>query len=140
MKINYKKIIKESTKDLVIILPIFFIAIIVSVIAEHYIPDYIIQGILGKNIFLSILIATAAGIILPFPKYTSYPFAAFLYTSGAHIGAVFAFIAGETFIGNIFEDYLEIKYFSLRFWLMRFFVSFVLILIAAIIIQVILWP
>ena len=84
------------------------------------------------------MIATLAGIILPFPKYTSYPFAAFLFSSGAYIGAVFAFVAGEVFIGNIFEDYLEIKYFSLRFWLMRFAVSFVLIFIGALIIQVLL--
>ncbi len=135
-KENIKKVLRSSLKDLIILLPVFFIAIVISVVAEAYIPDIVIQSILGKNLIIAILVATAAGILLPFPKYTSYPFAAFLYSSGAHIGAVFAFIAGEVFIGNVFEDYLEIKYFSFRFWIMRFFVSFVLIFIGALIFQV----
>ena len=135
IKEKIKKIIRNSFKDLLKILPIFFIAIIISVIAELNIPDDIIQSILGKNLITSILVATTAGIILPFPQYASYPFASFLYNSGAYLGAVFAFIAGEVFIGNLFEDNLEIKYFSLRFWLMRFVVSFVLIFGGALLLQ-----
>ena len=139
MKEIYKKKIKVITKNSLLdslkIIPVFFIAVVISVLAETHIPDSFVQGILGKNLIISTLIATFAGIILPFPQYSSYPFAFFLYNSGAYIGAVFAFIAGEVFIGNILEDYLEIKYFSLRFWLMRFIVSFVLIFIGAIIIQ-----
>ena len=134
-KIKIKQIIKNSVKDLAKILPIFFLAILISVIAEFNVPDKLIESILGKNLLVSVLVATLSGIILPFPQYASYPFASFLYNSGAYIGAVFAFIAGEVFIGNLFEDYLEIKYFSLRFWIMRFIVSFVLIIIAAIGVQ-----
>lgn len=137
-KQKIKEIIRSSLKDLVMFLPVFFIAIIISVIAEVKIPDSVVHSILGQNLVLSIAIATLAGIILPFPQYASYPFAAFLYNSGAYIGAVFAFIAGEVFIGNVFEDYLEIKYFSLRFWLMRFVVSFLLVFIGGLIIQILL--
>ena len=109
MKQEYRlkiiKLIKLSLKDLFIILPIFFIAVLIGVIAETYVPAKVIQSLLGKNLISSILIATIAGMILPFPQYSAYPFAAFLYKSGAYIGAVFGFIAGEIFIGNLFEDY-----------------------------------
>jgi len=74
IKEKIKKIIRNSFKDLLKILPIFFIAIIISVIAELNIPDDIIQSILGKNLITSILVATTAGII---------------YTTAAHIWVQF---------------------------------------------------
>lgn len=135
-KAKVLELLKKIIKDLAVMLPIFFIAIIISVLAEVNIPDEIIQSILGENIFFSVFVSTIAGIILPFPQYASYPFANFLLDKGAYIGAIFAFVAGEVFIGNLFEDYLEIKYFSFRFWWMRFVVSFVLIFIAALLMQV----
>ena len=124
-------------KDFRLVLPLFFVAVLIASFAEVNVPDYVILGILGKNLYISIFIATVAGIILPFPKYASYPIAAFLFAKGAFIGAIFAFIAGEVFIGNLFEDYLEIKYFGWRFFFLRLIASFVFVFCAALIVEVI---
>jgi len=140
-KQDHKKKFKQAgigiLKDFRSVLPLFFLAVLIASFAEVNVPDYVILGILGNNIYLSIFIATVAGILLPFPKYASYPLAALLYAKGAFIGSIFAFIAGEVFIGNLFEDYLEVKYFGWRFFWFRLFASFVFVFLAALIVQVI---
>jgi len=114
-----KIVILNSLKAMKVILLAFFLANIASAFLEYFIPESIVYAILGENVFLSILIATIAGVLLPLPRYATYPLASALFKRGASIGAVSSLIWGEVILGSLDRDYLEIKYFGWRAFLAR---------------------
>ncbi|MBI4451367.1 permease [Candidatus Woesearchaeota archaeon] len=128
-------IAKSTLKDLLWFCPLFFVSIVISVVVEIYAPGSAITSTFGKQLIPAIFFATLAGIILPFPKYLSYPVAAVLREKGAYIGAVFGFISGEVMIGNLAEDAMEIRYFGWRFYTARFFLTLILITLGGLLLQ-----
>jgi len=118
------------------ILPIFLLAVFFGTLIKLFIPEQIVHSLLGKNLFISIPLAALLGIILPIPRYATYPIAFALFTKGADYGIVFALICGEVIGESIIRDILEIKLFGIRFFTARFVLSTIFIILSAFAIQV----
>ena len=135
-KNNIRQIYLDSLSETKRILPIFFIAVLAGVLIKMFIPDQLVQVLLGKNLWIAIPLATLLGIILPIPRYATYPIAFALLTKGAGFGVVFALICGEVIGESIIRDILEIKLFGLRFFTARFVLSTIFIIMAGLAIEV----
>ncbi len=133
-----RTILKDSSKELKSILPLFFIAIIISVLIEIYIPNSIISSLIGKNVYLAIPIAVLIGILLPIPRYATYPIAGTLLLKGAGFGVIFALVAGEVISESFPREYLSIKYFGIKFFSIRILISAIFITLGAFLIEVLL--
>jgi hypothetical protein len=116
-------ILRDSLKEMKTIIPAFFIATLIGVTLEFYLPEEIAFVVLGQNPFLSIPLATVIGIILPIPRYATYPIALSLFKKGASIGTIFALISGEVILGSPDRDILEFKYFGWKAFLSRLILS-----------------
>jgi uncharacterized membrane protein YraQ (UPF0718 family) len=133
-----KTILKNSLKEMKTILPLFFIAIILGVLIELYIPNSLVTSLIGKNVFIAIPIATLIGIILPIPRYATYPIAASLLLKGAGFGVIFALVAGEVITESFAREYLSIKYFGIKFFSIRTILTAIFITLGAFLIEVLL--
>ena len=109
----------DSLKEMKTIIPAFFIATLIGVTLEFYLPEEIALAVLGKNPFLSIPLATFIGIVLPIPRYATYPIAFSLFRRGASIGTIFALISGEVILGAPDRDVMEFKYFGWKAFISR---------------------
>jgi len=114
-----KEISANSLEDMKTILPIFFVAVFVSTLLELYVPEEIIFILLGKNLLLAIPLATVAGIILPIPRYATYPIAYALLDKGAGVGVIFSLISGEVILGSLERDIMEFKFFGWKSYVLR---------------------
>lgn len=119
MKKKIEYVLVSSLKEMKTIIPAFFIATLIGVILEIYLPSEITYAVLGESPFLSIPLATIVGIILPIPRYATYPIAFSLFQKGASIGAIFALISGEVTIGSPDRDVMEFKYFGWKAFTLR---------------------
>ena len=133
-----KKICVNSLREMRTIFPAFFVATLIGVLLEFFIPESIIYTVLGKDPFLSIVLATILGIILPIPRYATYPLAFTLMTKGAGIGVVFALISGEVICESVARDIVEVKYFGTRFFIARLVLSILFIIAGGFIMEVLL--
>ena len=133
-----KEILINSSKDMRKIFPAFFVATIVSVMLEFFLPEDIVYIVLGENLFLSILLATVLGIILPIPRYATYPIAYFLLQKGASIGTIFALISGEVIIGSPDRDVMEFKYFGWKSFVLRGILCTVFVIIGSLVVEALL--
>jgi len=131
-----KEILLGSLKEIKIILPIFFIAVLAGVLIEVYIPSDLINSIIGKNLLIAIPIAALLGVFLPIPRYATYPIAFALLTKGAGFGVVFALICGEVISETIVRDILEIKYFGIKFFSLRLILSLIFIIAGGFLIEI----
>jgi uncharacterized membrane protein YraQ (UPF0718 family) len=130
-----KTITKDSLKEMGIILPIFFVAVIISVLIEQFSSKDFIQTFLDKNIYLAIPLAAVLGIVLPIPRYATYPIAFALLLSGAGYGIIFALISGEVICESIARDFMEIKYLGWKFFSVRLILSLILIILGGFLIE-----
>jgi uncharacterized membrane protein YraQ (UPF0718 family) len=119
MKKKVAYVLVDSLKEMKMIIPAFFIATLIGVTLEIYLPSEITYAVLGDNPFLSIPLATIIGIILPIPRYATYPIAFSLFQKGASIGVIFALISGEVIIGSPDRDVMEFKYFGWKAFISR---------------------
>ncbi len=125
-----------SLEEMKRIFPVFFVATLISVLLEVYIPSEITRTILGKNALLSIPLATIIGIILPIPRYATYPIASSLLQQGASLGAIFALIAGEVIIGSPDRDVMEFQYFGWKAFTLRLILCTVLVMLGGFLMEV----
>lgn len=137
-KKQIKEIYRNSLKEMKTIFPLFFIAVLISVLLELYIPDQIITSLLGKNLLLAIPLATVIGIVLPIPRYATYPIAFTLFMKGASIGVIFALISGEVIFGSLDRDIMELKYFGLKSFLTRLVLCTIFVIVGGFLIEVLL--
>jgi uncharacterized membrane protein YraQ (UPF0718 family) len=119
MKKKVAYVLVDSLKEMKMIIPAFFIATLIGVTLEIYLPVEITNAVLRDNPFLSIPLATIIGIILPIPRYATYPIAFSLSQKGASIGVIFALISGEVIIGSPDRDVMEFKYFGWKAFILR---------------------
>jgi len=133
---SVKGIALGSLEEMKKIFPAFFIATLISVMFETYIPPEITRTILGKNPLLSIPLATIIGIILPIPRYATYPIASSLLQQGASLGAIFSLIAGEVIIGSPDRDVMEFKYFGWKAFTLRLVLCMVLVILGGFLVEV----
>jgi hypothetical protein len=85
--------LKDGGKTLLNILPLLLAAFTVAGLAQVLIPKEVIAAWLGQDSGLKgILIASGVGALTPGGPFVSYPLVAVLYTSGAGIGPVVAFV------------------------------------------------
>ena len=117
------------------ILPVFFVAVFIGVLVELYIPESIVYALLGKNPLFAIPLAAIIGVILPIPRYATYPLAFALFSKGVGFGVIFALLAGEVICESILGDILEIKYFGIKFYSTRMVLSTVFIIIGGFLIE-----
>jgi len=132
------EILIRSLKEMIFIIPIFFIAVLVSVLIELYIPDQIIASLLGKNLFFAIPLAAIIGIVLPISRYATYPIASVLLAKGAGLGVIFALISGEVICESIVRDLVEIKYFGIKFFSARLILSTLFVIAGGFLIEALL--
>ncbi len=125
-----------SIEEMKKIFPAFFVVTLLSVIFETYVPMGITRAILGKNQLLSIPLATAIGIILPIPRYATYPIAFSLLQQGASMGAIFSLIAGEVIIGSPDRDVMEFKYFGWKAFTLRLVLCMVFVMLGGFLVEV----
>jgi len=138
MKKKVAYVLVDSLKEMKTIIPAFFIATLIGVILEIYLPIEIAYAVLRGNPFLSILIATIIGIILPIPRYATYPIAFSLFQKGASIGVVFALISGEVIIGSPDRDVMEFKYFGWKAFTSRLVLCTAFIVVGGFVAEVLL--
>jgi uncharacterized membrane protein YraQ (UPF0718 family) len=134
----FKRVFEGSIKEFKFLLPIFFLSVVVAVLIERFIPSDFIFAILGDNLFIAIPLAAFIGVVLPIPRYATYPIAFALFTKGASIGVIFALIAGEVICENIIGDVMEAKFFGLKYFTVRLLLSIVFISIGGFVIEVLL--
>jgi hypothetical protein len=128
----------DSLKEMKTIIPAFFIATLIGVVLEFYLPEEIAFTVLGKNPFLSIPLATVIGIILPIPRYATYPIALSLFKKGASIGTIFALISGEVIFGSPDRDVMEFKYFGWKAFVLRLILCTAFVIVGGLIVEVLL--
>jgi len=133
-----KKICVNSLRDMRTIFPAFFVATLIGVLLEFFIPEDIVYTVLGKDPFLSIVLATILGIILPIPRYATYPIAFSLLQKGATVGTIFALISGEVIIGSPDRDIMEFKYFGWKSFVARGILCTVFVIIGSLVVEALL--
>lgn len=131
-----REITTGSLKEMKFILPIFFVAVLIGVLIELYLPDKFITNLLGKNLWVAIPLATIAGVLFPIPRYATYPIAFALLLKGAGFGVIFALISGEVISESIIRDVVEIKYFGIKFFSARMVLSIIFIIAGGFLIEV----
>jgi uncharacterized membrane protein YraQ (UPF0718 family) len=139
MKKKVAYICIDSLKEMKTIIPAFFIATLIGVMLEFYLPEEIAFTVLGKNPFLSIPLATVIGIVLPIPRYATYPIAFSLFQKGASIGTIFALISGEVIFGSPDRDVMEFKYFGWKAFVSRLILCTAFVTIGSFVAEVLLW-
>jgi len=138
MKKKVAYICIDSLKEMKTIIPAFFVATLIGVILEFYIPEEIMYTVLGENPFLSIPLATVIGIILPIPRYATYPIALSLFKKGASIGTIFALISGEVILGSPDRDVMEFKYFGWKAFVLRLILCTAFVIVGGLVVEVLL--
>jgi len=133
-----KKICVNSLREMRMIFPAFFIATLIGVSLEFLIPESIVYTVLGKDPFLSIVLATILGIVLPIPRFATYPIALSLLQKGASIGTIFALISGEVIIGSPDRDIMEFKYFGWKSFVVRGTLCTIFVIIGSLIVEILL--
>ncbi|RLI34545.1 hypothetical protein DRO55_06390 [Candidatus Bathyarchaeota archaeon] len=133
-----KEICKNSIRDMRTIFPAFFVATLISVMLDFFIPEELVYAVLGENPVLSIVLATVLGIILPIPRYATYPIALSLLQKGATIGTIFALISGEVIIGSPDRDVMEFSYFGWKSFVLRGTLCTIFVIIGSLIVEAIL--
>jgi len=128
----------DSLKEMKTILPAFFIATLAGVTLEFYLPEEIVLTVLGKNPLLSIPLATVLGIILPIPRYATYPIALSLFHKGATIGTIFALRSGEVILGSIDRDVMELRYFGSKAYASRLILCTTFVIMGSLAVEVLL--
>jgi len=131
-------ITRNTLKELAIMLPVFFIAIIIGITIEMYLPKHLLETLTQKHIFIAIPLATLLGILLPIPRYATYPIAFALLVAGVGYGIIFALICGEVIGESIVRDIMEIKYLGGKFFALRFVLSFIFITLGGFTIEILL--
>ena len=121
------KILKKSLDELKIILPIFFVATFFGALIEFYLPGSVVGDILSDYSLFAIPLAAIIGILLPIPRYATYPIAFALFMKGAGFGVIFALIGGEVICESIARDIMEIEYMGGKFFLYRMMISVIFI-------------
>ena len=139
MKKKVAYIFADSLKEMKTIIPAFFIATLIGVTLEFYLPEEIAFTVLGKNPFLSIPLATVIGIVLPIPRYATYPIAFSLFQKGASIGTIFALISGEVILGSPDRDVMEFKYFGWKAFVLRLILCTAFVTVGSFVAEVLLW-
>jgi hypothetical protein len=137
-KKQIRDIFTNSLEEMKIILPLFFIATLVGVLLEIYVPDQIISNLQGEDLFLAIPLAAVIGVLLPLPRYATYPIAFSLFKEGASIGVIFALISGEVILGSPDRDVMELKYFGLKSFFLRLILCIVFVIAGAFLIEILL--
>jgi uncharacterized membrane protein YraQ (UPF0718 family) len=139
MKKKVANVYIDSLKEMKTIIPAFFIATLVGVTLEFYLPDEIAFAVLGKNPILSIPLAAAISIVLPIPRYATYPIAFSLFQKGASIGTIFALISGEVILGSPDRDIMEFKYFGWKAYVSRLILCTAFVIVGSFVAEVLLW-
>jgi len=131
-------LIKDTLNQLLFLIPLFYVAVVIGTIIELYSPAFVSDYLINSSPIIAITIAATAGLILPIPRYATYPIALALLTKGASYGVILALISGEVVFESVARDALEIKYFGLKFFSLRAVVSLVLIIITGVVTDIIL--
>jgi len=127
-----------TLKDAVRLLPLFALAVLASTALELFVPRDWVYSILGQNPLLAIPLATIAGILLPIPRYATYPIALALYQKGATLAVVYALIAGEVILGALERDIMEFRFFGWRSYMLRLVLCTVFVILTGYALQVLL--
>ena len=112
-------LLRATLHDARRMLPLFALGVLASTAMELFVPRDWVYSILGQNLLVAIPLATIAGILLPIPRYATYPIAVALYQKGATLGVVYALIAGEVILGSLERDIMEFQFFGWRSYGLR---------------------
>ena len=127
----------NSLEEMKHILPLFFLAILVSTVIDFYVSAEVVYSVLGENMLVAIPLAAIIGIVLPIPRYATYPIAFTLYLKGAPLSVVFALISGEVILGAPDRDVMEYKFFGARSYILRFALCTVFVILGGYLMEVI---
>jgi uncharacterized membrane protein YraQ (UPF0718 family) len=127
-----------SLREMAFILPVFFIAVLISVVLDVYIPDEIVYTLLRENLFLSIPFAAFIGIVFPIPRYATYPIAYTLLLKGVGFGVIFALISGEVVCESYARVSVEVEYFGVKYLITRLALNLVFITAGGFIVEALL--
>jgi len=110
---------RTTARDMAKLFPTFFAAVVFSTILKLYVPSDFVYNVLGKNMWTAVPLATVAGVILPIPRYATYPIALALMQKGAPLAVVYSLIAGEVILGSLERDIMELQFFGWKSYLLR---------------------
>jgi len=131
-----KTLLVATLRDAGRILPLFALAVLVSTAMELFIPREWVYSILGQNLLVAIPLAAIAGILLPIPRYATYPIALALYQKGATLSVVYALIAGEVILGSLERDIMEFRFFGWRSYALRTVLCTVFVILTGFVLEV----
>jgi uncharacterized membrane protein YraQ (UPF0718 family) len=129
MNDRIKDVLENSWKQIKGIFPLFFLAVAVSTVIDFYMPHEIVYSVLGKNLLVAIPLAAFLGIILPIPRYVTYPIAYTLYLKGASLSVIFSLISGEVIVGSPDRDVMEFKFFGAKSYFLRMFLCTIFVIL-----------
>jgi uncharacterized membrane protein YraQ (UPF0718 family) len=130
-------LLRATVRDVVRIMPMFSLAVIFSTVLKLYVPRDLVYSVLGKNIWVGVPLATVAGILLPIPRYATYPIALTLFQKGAPLGVVYGLIAGEVILGSLERDIMEFRYFGWKSYFLRMALCTAFVILTGYLVEVI---
>ena len=132
------KSLKVALSSFVSLLPSFIILIIAIGVLLSFLPPGFIKTYLGSGSgYLGVFSSAILGAVLFLPSIVAFPLAGSLYSQGASVMLVAAFLTTLTMIGFVTLP-MEIKELGKKFALLRNLFSFVAAILTAILMGVIL--
>jgi uncharacterized membrane protein YraQ (UPF0718 family) len=120
------------------ILPKVLAACLIATFVSVLMPrEAVVRWVGGESGFLGLIIATAAGIVVPGGPITVFPIAAAFVAIGADIGATIAFVTSWTLLGYGRALVWELPFFGPEFVIWRMLLALPLPLVAGLLARVI---
>ena len=130
----FYRVLGEEGALLLVIFPRVIAALLMAGLIQVLVPQDLVSKWVGKNSGVrGIVIAAAAGVLTPGGPLTAFPVLVALFASGAHRGALVAYITGWALLGIQRTLVWELPFLGTDFVLLRFAASALLPILAGLI-------
>lgn len=130
----FYRVLAEEGALLLVIFPRVIAALLMAGLIQVLVPQDLVSKWVGRNSGVrGIVIAAAAGVVTPGGPLTAFPVVVALSASGAHRGALVAYMTGWALLGIQRTLVWELPFLGTDFVLLRFAASAVLPILAGLI-------
>ncbi len=130
----FYRVLAEEGALLLVIFPRVIAALLMAGLIQVLVPQDLVSKWVGRDSGVrGIVIAAAAGVLTPGGPPTAFPVVAALFASGAHRGALVAYLTGWALLGIQRTLVWELPFLGTDFVLLRFAASAVLPILAGLI-------
>ncbi len=130
----FYRVLAEEGALLLVIFPRVIAALLMAGLIQVLVPQDLVSKWVGRDSGVrGIVIAAAAGVLTPGGPLTAFPVVVALFASGAHRGALVAYMTGWALLGIQRTLVWELPFLGTDFVLLRFAASAVLPILAGLI-------